>query len=123
MTTTNASPRLSPRAAGIAASVLALADGARCVPENDNAGDAWRAADERPYIDDYRVSVEVRDRGARDLATAIEAALCPTFWRAWFRSSDRASVHLYPTQPACRAVSRRTRALREMLRGVRLDVL
>lgn len=51
---------LSPRSAALASSIAACALAALSLPENDNAGLAWRLADDAPHTDDARRVIEVR---------------------------------------------------------------
>ncbi len=107
MTTTNA---LTARASGLVAAVTAICDGALSLPANDNAGLAWRLADDAAHDDDRAFGVDV-----------IAAAL-PSLWRSYSVTSPRAAVRLRSAQEFSRSVNRRVRTLHAMLRAAGVAV-
>lgn len=114
---------LSPRSAALASCIVACAEAALCLPANDNAGLAWRLADDEPYTDDDRRVVEVHTRVARTIAPAVvegvEGADAPArgWWRVGAEYRGKAMVNLCARMPLSRSVARRTRALVELLRA------
>lgn len=122
MTTTNTTARLSPRLAGLVAAVIAASEAALSLPANDNAGLAFRIEDDAEYIDDRLVAIEVCDRSARDLASAIAAGVDASWWRVDHKKWPQSAVSLrINAHRWSRSKSRRTTTLLRILEaaGVR----
>lgn len=123
-------PRRIPRSvAPSAAHQRAIVTALDLFPANDNAGLAWRLADDAPHVDDYRPSVDVRHRDARRIAPALaDAVKAAPMGRAWLMygysrgSRGRAEVSFNSDLVASRGTNRRLRAAHELLRAGGLDV-
>jgi len=116
---------LSPRSAAVVCAIVVAMD---LFPANDNAGLAWRLADDAPHVDDYRPSVDVRHRDARRIAPALaDAVKAAPMGRAWLmygagECCGRAAVRFGSDLVASRATHRRLAAVTALLRAGGLDV-
>lgn len=94
---------------------------------NDNAGESWWRADAAAYVDDYRPSICVRDRTARVVAEVLHLMMGRPEWVLLGASSSRAwggmAVRFVDATPACRATTRRMKAVTELLRAAGLDAV
>ncbi len=111
---------LSPRASGLVAAVCACATAALSIPDNDNAGLAWRLSDDEAHTDDRPAGVDVRDRNAAALVPVIAEGL-PSLWRVWHTTGPNA-VAIRKGQAYSRSVGRRVRTLHAFLTAAGVDV-
>lgn len=116
---------VTPRTAAVVTAIVVAMD---LHPANDNAGLAWRLADDEPHVDDFRPSVDVRHRDARRIAPALaEAMKAAPMAGAWLMYGvgdccGRVAARFGSNLVASRATRRRLATVTELLRAGGLDV-